>query len=190
MSESTPNYDDMAEEVVPVTDDEIKSISELADRQIVLEDWIERSEEKMKEARENLKKLTGELLPEAMREAGVREFKLSNGCEVLMNMDIKASITAANKEKAFAWLREQNQGDLIRNEFKISFGAGEDEFSDGLVGYLHEVKQDFNQKEFVHHSTLPAFVRRELDEHDHGEDWEKLFGVYRHTYTKIIRPKT
>lgn len=190
MSEDTPNYDDMVEETVPVSDDEIKSISELADRQVLLEDWIEKAEDKLKEAKANMKKLTGELLPEAMREAGVREFKLSNGCEVLLNMDIKASITAANKENAFAWLRENNQGDLIRNEFKVSYGSGEDEQADCLSSFLTEVGQDFNQKEFVHHSTLPAFVRRELDEYDHGEDWEKMFGVYRHSYTKIIRPKT
>lgn len=184
------NYDDMAEAPVAVSDDELKSISELAERQLKLEDWITNAEQKIKEAKANMAKLTGELLPEAMRQAGVREFKLHNGCEILLNMDIKASITAANKESAFEWLRDNNQGDLIRNEFKVSYGAGEDEQSDCLVGFLTDVGQDFNQKEFVHHSTLPAFVRRELDEHDHGEDWEKMFGVYRHTYTKIIRPKT
>jgi Ca2+-binding EF-hand superfamily protein len=184
------NYDDMVEEAVPVSDDDLKSISELADRQMKLEDWIERQEAKLKEAKANMTKLTGELLPEAMRQAGIREFKLSNGCEVLLNMDIKASITKANQEAAFNWLREHNQGDLIRNEFKVSYGAGEDEQADCLSTFLADVGQDYNQKEYVHHSTLPAFVRRELDEHDHDENWEKMFGVYRHTYTKIVRPKT
>lgn len=189
MSEEAVNYDDMAEAVVPVSDDEVKSISALAERQIILEDWIENTEGKIKEAKANMKKLTGELLPDAMRTAGVREMKLDNGCALLLNMDMKASITAANKEAAFTWLRDNNQGDLIRNEFKVSYGAGEAELSDELSQYLLGADQDFSQKEFVHHSTLPAFVRRELDEHDHGEDWEKMFGVFRYTYTKIIRPK-
>lgn len=186
------NYDEMAEAPVTVSDDEVRSIAQLAERQVVLEDWIEKAEDKIKEAKANLGKLTGEQLPEALRAAGVRSFTLENGCVVEMNMDIKASITKANQEAAFKWLRENGNGDLIRNEFKISYGAGEDEKSDCLAIFLSDVGQDYNQKEFVHHSTLPAFVRRELDdpEKDYGEDWEKMFGVYRHTYTKIIRPKT
>jgi hypothetical protein len=184
------NYDEMVEDRVPLTDDEITSIAKLAERQMQLEDWIERAEDRLKEAKANLRKLTGEQLPEAMRAAGVSSFALENGCEISMNMDIKASITKANQEAAFNWLRETGNADIIRNEFKISYGAGEDEQADCLTSFLAEVGQDFNQKEFVHHSTLPAFVRRELEETDHDEDWEKMFGVYRHTYTKIIRPKT
>lgn len=184
------NYDEIAETPVTVSDTDLKSIAEYAERQIILEDWIEKQNERIKEAGKNLAKITGELLPAAMRQAGVRDFTLSNGCEVKLNADLKASITKANQEAAFEWLREHGNGDLIRNEFKISYGAGENDQAEGLADFLADVNQDFDQKEFVHHSTLPAFCRRELDEHDHGEEWEKMFGVYRFTYTKIIRPKT
>lgn len=189
---SAINYDEIADAPVVVSDDELRSIAELAERQMVLEDWIEAQEDKLKEARQNLAKLTGELLPDAMRAARVREFALDNGCEIQLNMDIKASITKANQPLAFTWLRDNGNGDLIRNEYKISYGAGENDLAEALSKFLIENEQDFNQKEFVHHSTLPAFVRRELDdpEKEHDEEWEKMFGVYRHTYTKIVRPKT
>jgi hypothetical protein len=58
-----------------------------------------------------------------------------------------------------------------------------------LTSFLAETGQDFNEKTFVHPQTLKALVKRELEANDHGEDWEKMFGVYRFKYTKIVRPK-
>jgi hypothetical protein len=183
------NYDELAEAPVTVSDDEVQSIAQLAERQMVLEDWIEGQEERLKEAKKNLTKLTGELLPEAMRQAGVKEFTLDNGCKIEVDQDIKASITRANLEDALNWLRENEWADTIRHEFKISYGKGEDEMSDNLLSFLAETGQDFNEKTFVHPQTLKALVKRELEANDHGEDWEKMFGVYRFKYTKIVRPK-
>lgn len=184
------NYDEMAEAPVKVSDDEVESIAQLAERQIVLEDWIEEQESRLKEAKQNLAKLSGELLPEAMRQAGMKEFKLADGCEITTDEDVKASITQKNLDSALEWLRENEWADTIRHEFKISYGKGEDEMSDNLQSFLGETGQDFNEKTFVHPQTLKALVKRELAANDHGEDWEKMFGVYRFKYTKITRPKT
>lgn len=184
------NYDDLAETPVTQSDDELKSIAELAERQCTLEDWIEKAEGRLKEAKRNLMKVTGELLPDALKQAGLESITLANGAKVEVNADLKASITKANQAAAFEWMREHNHGDLIRNEFKISYGVGEDEQSDCLTSFLAEVGQDFNEKTFVNAQSLKAWCRRELEAHDHGEDWEKMFGVYRFKYTKIERPKT
>ena len=89
------NYDDMAEEEVPVSDDELKSIADLAERQIAMEDWIERQEERLKEGKKKLAKLTSEELPEAMRAAGVKEFVLANGAELKLDTKVRANITKA-----------------------------------------------------------------------------------------------
>ena len=192
MSEDTINYDEIADTPVAVGDDEIESIAALAERQIILEDWIESANERLKEAKNNLKKLSCEKLPEAMKQAGMLEFTLDNGCKIEVKEGVHGNITKANQPWCYEWLRENNNGDLIKNEFKITFGKGEDEFSDGLVGYLNEADQAFNQKEFIHPQTLGAFVRTEVanPEVDHDEEWEKKFGVYRSRVTSIDRPKT
>ena len=70
------NYDEIAEAPVSVGDDDIKSIAELAERQIVLEDWIAAQGERLKEAQANLKKLACETLPDAMKQAGMLKFTL------------------------------------------------------------------------------------------------------------------
>jgi hypothetical protein len=182
------NYDELADAPVSISDDELKSIADLAERQIVLEDWIAAQEEKLKQAKQNLAKLTGELLPEALRAAGVSKFALANGCEIELNTDTKANITKANQEWCFQWLNEHDMGDLVKNEFKVTFGMGDSDQADQLAEHLASVDQEFNQRAFIHPQTLSAFVRRELEDNDHDEEWEKRFGVFRHTYTKIVRP--
>jgi len=183
------NYDEIADAPVPVSDDELKSIADLAERQIVLEDWIENEEARLKEGKENLAKLANELLPEAMKVAGVREFKLDNGFELELSAEIKASITKKNLEWCHEWLRDGGHGDLIKNEFKVVYGKGEDEFADNLAVHLSDTGRDFNQREFVHPQSLGAFVRVEVASNEHGEEWEEKFGVFRWKQAKITRPK-
>jgi hypothetical protein len=187
------NYDDIADAPVTVGDDEIQSIAALAERQIILEDWIVAQGVRLKEAIANLKKISEEKLPEAMKAAGgMKKFTLENGFEIEVKEGVHGSITKANQEWCYKWLRDNNNGDLIKNEFKVTFGKGEDEFADGLSGYLLEAEQDFSQKEFIHPQTLGAFVRTEdsSTEVEHDAEWEKKFGVYRSKVASIARPKT
>lgn len=183
------NYDDMAEEEVPVSDDELKSIADLAARQIAMEDWIERQEERLKEGKKKLAKLTSEDLPDAMRAAGVKEFTLENGAELKLDTKVRANITKANEADAYDWLRNNGGADIIRQKFDLSFGANEDAQAENFAAQLEEMGLDFNQKLNVPWNSLDAFVRCEIAENEHGEDWESMFGVYRQTSVKIIRPK-
>lgn len=170
------------------SDDQLKVISGLIERQTKIEDWIVEQEERLREAKANLAKVQTELLPNAMKAAGVTEFTDLNGYRVSVKEDLRAGITAANKDWCFQWLRENGHGDIIRNEFKITYGVGEDDHAAELVQALKDQEQDFNQKEYIHHRTLPAFVRAELEENEHDSDWEEKFGVFRQQIAKIERP--
>lgn len=183
------NYDEMAEEEVPASDDDLKSIADLAARQIAMEDWIERQEERLKEGKKKLAKITSEELPEAMRQAGVKEFTLSNGAELKLDTKVRANITKANEADAYGWLRENGGADIIRQKFDLSFGANEDAQAEDFAAKLEELGLDYNQKLNVPWNSLDAFIRCEIAENDHGDDWEKMFGVYRQTSVKIVRPK-
>jgi len=170
------------------SDDQLKVISGLIKRQVEIEDWIKKEEGRLREAKANLAKVQNELLPEAMLNAGVSQFTDEMGFRVQVKEDVKAGITAANQPWCFQWLRQSGNGDIIRNEFKITYGVGQDQEAHTLVDILKEQEQDFNQKEYVHPRTLPAFVRAELEENEHGEEWEDKFGVYRYKVAKIERP--
>lgn len=181
------DYEDLANEAAP-SDDQLKVIAGLIERQTKIEDWIAEEEERLREAKSNLAKVQNELLPEAMMAAGVTEFTDINGYKVTVKEDLRAGITAANKDWCFTWLRDNGHGDIIRNEFKITYGVGEDTSAQELVDTLKEQEQDFSQKEYIHHRTLPAFVRAELEENPHDSEWEERFGVFRQKVAKIERP--
>lgn len=184
------NYDEIAEAPITISDGELKSIALLAERQMIIEDWILAQSERLKEAGKNLAKIMCEELPAAMKEAGLKTFALDNGCEIELSAELKTSITEKNKPWCHNWLRENKHGDLIKNEFKTVFGMGEGEKAKALAEFLMKEDQSFTQKEAVHAQTLGAFVRSELKVSDHNEEWEKAFGVFRWKQTKITRPKT
>lgn len=183
------DYTEFLDEDVPISDAELTSISALAERQMIMEDWIERQEERLKEGKKKLAKITSEELPEAMRAAGVKEFTLSNGAELKLDTKIRANITKANEVDAYGWLRENGGADIIRQKFDLSFGANEDAQAEDFAAKLEELGLDYNQKLNVPWNSLDAFIRCEIAENEHDEDWEKMFGVYRQTSVKIVRPK-
>lgn len=184
------NFEELADEQAAQgpTDEELKTIAGLIKRQCEIEDWIDEQSERLREAKNNLNKIQFELLPDAMLAAGCSEYADENGFKVTVKQDVKASMTEKTKPWCFAWLREQGHGDIIRNEFKVTYGVGQDTDAARLVNTLQEQGQDFNQKEYVHSRTLPAFCRAELEENDHGEEWEKNFGIFRFKVAKIDRP--
>ena len=61
-----------------------------------------------------------------MQEMNISTLKLADGSSVEVKPVYGASITAANKEAAYTWLRENGLGDLIKNEITVSFGRNED----------------------------------------------------------------
>ena len=61
-----------------------------------------------------------------LSEMGLSFLKLADGSSVEVKTNYSATITQANKEKAFNWLRENGLGDIIKNEISVSFGRNED----------------------------------------------------------------
>ena len=76
-------------------------------------------------AKENLKKksehISGEVIPTMMSEMGLSFLKLSDGSSLEVKTNYSATITQANKDKAFNCLLENNLGDLIKNNISVSF---------------------------------------------------------------------
>ena len=68
----------------------------------------------------------GDIIPTMMSEMGLSELKLQDGSHLKVSMSYRATITEANKEAAFNWLRNNGLGDIIKNEISVSFGRNED----------------------------------------------------------------
>jgi Asp-tRNA(Asn)/Glu-tRNA(Gln) amidotransferase B subunit len=105
------------------------NIQSLADQVEKLEDLnvrLEAQEQIIKDTKEQIERLSGEVIPTMMSEMGLSELKLQDGSHLKVSTSYKASITEANKEMAFNWLRENGLGDIIKNEINVSFGRNED----------------------------------------------------------------
>ena len=70
--------------------------------------------------------ISGEVIPTMMSEMGLAELKLQMDLILKVSTNYRATITEANKETAFNWLRNNGLGDIIKNEISVSFGRNED----------------------------------------------------------------
>ena len=87
---------------------------------------IEGIEDKLKQRKKDLELLSSEIIPTMMSEMGLSQLKLMDGSQIDVKPFYNATITQANKESAYNWLRSNGLGDIIKNEVVVSFGRGED----------------------------------------------------------------
>ena len=118
-----------------------------------------------------------------MSEMGLSELKLQDGSHLKVSTSYRATITEANKESAFNWLRENGLGDIIKNEISVSFGRNED---NKAADYAELAKgQGFQptQKMKVEPMTLKALVRERIEA---GKDMPtEIFGIFSENKTTI-----
>ena len=167
-----------------------ENIQSLADQVQRLEGVIRRielSENNLKDLKKEHQRISGEVIPTMMSEMGLSELKLQDGSHLKVSTSYRATITEANKEEAFNWLRNNGLGDIIKNEISVSFGRNED---NKAASYAELAKgQGFQptQKMKVEPMTLKALVRERIEA---GKEMPtEIFGVFSENKTTIKRNK-
>lgn len=138
-----------------------RTLSDLVRKLRNVEDQISDAENHLKALKQEKHKLSVENIPALMDEMGVDRLDV-DGVTVSRKMMVHASIPSDRKDEAFAWLRENNLDDIIKNDVTVSFGKGEDNIAGDVVGLLQERGFDPNTKTYVHPSTLKAFVKERV----------------------------
>ena len=131
--------------------------------------------------------ISGEVIPTMMSEMGLAELKLHDGSHLKVSTSYRATITEANKEMAFNWLRENGLGDIIKNEILVSFGRNEDnkaaDYAKLAIGQGFQPTQKMN----VEPMTLKALVRERIEA---GKEMPtEIFGIFSENKTTIKRNK-
>jgi len=167
-----------------------EGVQSLADQVENLEEitrTIENHEEHLKSLKKKRDHISGEVIPTMMSEMGLAELKLHDGSHLKVSTSYRATITEANKEAAFNWLRNNGLGDIIKNEISVSFGRNED---NKAADYAELAKgQGFQptQKMKVEPMTLKALVRERIEA---GKEMPtEIFGVFSENKTTIKRNK-
>ena len=165
----------------------IQSLADQVERLEGVDSEIEDTESRIKLLKKKRDHISGEVIPTMMSEMGLAELKLHDGSHLKVSTTYRATITEANKETAFNWLRENGLGDIIKNEILVSFGRNED---NKAADYAELAKgQGFQptQKMKVEPMTLKALVRERIEA---GKEMPtEIFGVYSENKTTIKRNK-
>ena len=165
----------------------IQSLADQVQRLETMQQQLEIQEDAIKEKKKQIQHISGEVIPTMMSEMGLAELKLHDGSHLKVSTTYRATITEANKETAFNWLRENGLGDIIKNEISVSFGRNED---NKAADYAELAKgQGFQptQKMKVEPMTLKALVRERIEA---GKEMPtEIFGVFSENKTTIKRNK-
>ena len=164
---------------------EIKSLSDQVLRLRDLEAEVKAQEEKIKQTQKEISRISEDVIPTMLSEMGLSQLKLADGSSVDVKPFYSASISVANREKAYKWLRDNGLGDIIKNDVTVSFGRNED---NKAVDYANLAKsQGFEptQKLKVEPMTLKALVRERIEA---GQEMPMdIFNVYVGNRTKLTK---
>ena len=133
-------------------------------------------EQKLKDEKKVLLKLTDEELPTMLAEIGLTSMKLDDGSEVTVKPTYGASILVDNRPAAYDWLREHGHDDIIKNTVACAFGRGEDDQESAFKSFAEKQGYYAEQKTEIHPQTLRAFVKERVESGD--EFPMELFGAY------------
>jgi hypothetical protein len=157
--------DDSAKQAVHLpSDDELKTVGELANEQLRLEKSLAEQELLLKELKEQLTQVREFSLPAALEAFGMTSVTLRDGSKINIKQDVYAGITEENREAAFEWLEATDNEGLIKNEVKLPFGKGQDAEAKKLTELLSSQGYSFINSRTVHPQTLKAFIRKQLED--------------------------
>ena len=165
----------------------IQSLADQVERLEGVSSEIEDTEARIKLLKKKRDHISGEVIPTMMSEMGLAELKLHDGSHLKVSTSYRATITEANKESAFNWLRNNGLGDIIKNEISVSFGRNEDNKAADYAALAKGQGFQPTQKMKVEPMTLKALVRERIEA---GKEMPtEIFGVFSENKTTIKRNK-
>ena len=185
---------DVRSEMLKDTSDMLDNveITDIAQQCVLLkkkEDEVAELEEKLKAKKAEADDISSRVIPELLQEQGLQEIKLADGSKVSVKKEFRATLPKdeIRREAAYQWLRDQNLGDIIKNNVTVSFGKGEDNKANQLVDLAVANGFTPQQKSDVAWNTLTALYEERVKA---GLDMPSdVFSLWIKDKTKISRKK-
>jgi hypothetical protein len=135
-------------------------------------------EEILDSLNKDIKEISTKTIPDLLLNEGINpeEFSVKTD-EYVFSCKKKyfASIAKERKDEAHNWLRENGYGSIIKSNVVIPAGRDENYLCE-VAEKLKQLQINYNLEEGVHHSTLKAFVKEQIE---NGEDIDfDLLGIY------------
>lgn len=150
----------------------VEQVAQAVTQATQIEEAIAKHMKRVDELTAALNLIKVSLIPSVFESAGVKAITLPDGTIVEVKDFIAANIKKDDEAKAFQWLRANKAGAIIKNEFRIVLGKGQDaiskeiaKFVDGLNKKLKKKGEEqipYSRKPSVNWQTLQAFVKEKL----------------------------
>lgn len=166
---------------------DLDSLTEMARKQIALEDAVERKEAELKHAKASLREFCEKTLPGRMIDDldGLTEVGTQAG-KIKVTNKVYGNIKKDDRPAAHKHITDLGSGHLVRHKVTLDFGPNQANMVKNLTEYLREQGYEFSDTESVNAAQLHAFVRRMLSE---GEEIDMdLLGVRSVNVSEITRP--
>lgn len=150
---------------------------------------VARLEEELKKAQAELRNIKEHVIPRLMDDASQVRVTTKDGITVEVEEKLRGSIPESSAEAALSYLEEHGAGAIIKRQFIIEFGKGDEAWAKKFAADLAKRKRPLlaKTKRAVHPQTLLAYLREQLEA---GEAVPlEVFGVYRQRSSKISLPK-
>jgi len=183
MSNITKLFEEASTKAFNQVDDEaLGQLGTELERIKAVQDKIGTAEEMIKKLKDE-EQLLADSITDLLQSRGVSELKLTDGSWVTTRESLRCAITVENKEKAFAWVRDQGDEDIIKNLVSVDFKKGEDKVALKFKQLAEDSGLIPNETSTIHNSTLRSYLNAKLRD---GVDFdETMFGVYRLTKVNI-----
>lgn len=181
-----------AKETQSVKKEHLEGLSGLLEQRDEMLLKTEILERELKLAKKRLDEMETKTIPEFMLSSGIRKFTTDDGVEVGTKKTYYASISQERADAVYEWMEQHGHLDLYKVELKKTFTAGEKDLAFELIKVLNEMGYPMSHKEFVHHATLKAFVREQIEkDYEEGEEPfpQELFGVHVEERVTVKKPK-
>lgn len=147
-----------------MTTDGLTRLSELATELTDAETKVITLQAELRDAQQEVQRLQEVAIPELMDDLGMEDFTTKSGLKVTVTDKLSAKKLTEKHAAALKWLRENDQGGLIKTAVAVPFTAGHEGDADDLVERLAGEGITAQKAMEVHHSSLAAALKRMLEE--------------------------
>ena len=151
------------------------------------EDMIKSAEQHLKDLKAKADDIGSRVIPELLAEQGLTSLKLADGSSVSVKKEYRCTLPKddSKREQCYKWLRDNQLGDIIKNNIFVTFGKGEDNKAQQLLDLAVANGFDPQQKSDVSWNTLTALFRERIES---GLDMpSEVFSTWIKDKTKITR---
>ena len=160
----------------------LKLAAKQSEAQMIL-DLIEKHEEQIKNLKNQFATITEEEMPQIMDEIGFPSITLPTGEVIEVDREYYCGIPKKFEDEAHQWLRDNNLGEIIKNEIVVKATKGQDEFVSQIEDRLKQFGLAYTRRQSVNAQTLKATVKEQQRQKNPLPS--ELFGIYEKRVVKV-----